>query len=145
MLKCKEEICKLQIWCSAGTRHRYHFGQDFLNQHEEVVLKLGGPQENLVIGVDSCCYVSATTMETPRLFGNLETTSKLIATKFRKFNKEDKEFIQDEVRKLLSDNIIEPSFSPWRARVFVAKDGRHKPRMVVDYSQTINRYTLLDA
>ena len=120
-------------------------GQDFLCKHEEVVLKLGGPQESLVIGVDSCCNVSATTMETPRLFRNLETTSKLVATKSRKFNNEDKEFIQEEVRKLLSDNIIEPSFSPWRAQVLVARDGRHKPRMVVDYSQTINRYTLLDA
>ena len=28
-------------------------GQDFLNQHEEVVLKLGGPQESLGIGVDN--------------------------------------------------------------------------------------------
>ena len=84
-------------------------------------------------------------METSCLFRNLETTSKLIATKSRKFNKEDKEFIQDEVRKLLSDNIIEPSFSPWRAQVLIARDGRHKPRMVVDYSQTINRFTLVDA
>ena len=120
-------------------------GQDFLNQHQEVVLKLGEPQESLVIGVDSCCSVSATTTETPRLFRNLETTSKPIATKSQRFNEEDKEFIQDEVRKLLSDNIIEPSFSPWRAQVLVARDGRHKRRMVVDYSQTMNTYTLLDA
>lgn len=27
----------------------------------------------------------------------------------------------------------------------MARDERHKPRMVVDYSQTINRYTMLDA
>ena len=66
-------------------------------------------------------------MEIPRLFRNLKTTSKPIATKSRKFNKEDKEFIQDEVRKLLSDNIIEPSLSPWCAQMLVARDGRHKP------------------
>ena len=69
----------------------------------------------------------------------------LIATKSRKFNEDDKRFIAAEVRKLLLDGIIEPSFSPWRAQVLVARDERHKPRMVVDYSQTINRFTLLDA
>ena len=29
--------------------------------------------------------------------------------------------------------------------MLVARDERHKPRMVVDYSQTVNRFTLLDA
>ena len=29
--------------------------------------------------------------------------------------------------------------------MLVARDQRHKPRMVVDYSQTVNRYTLLGA
>ena len=29
--------------------------------------------------------------------------------------------------------------------MLVARDERHKPRMVVDYSQTTNRFTLLDA
>ena len=41
--------------------------------------------------------------------------------------------------------MIEPSYSPWRAQVLVARDEQHKPRMVVNCSQTINRYTLLDA
>ena len=45
----------------------------------------------------------------------------------------------------LKEGIIEPSLSPWRAQVLVTKGERHKRRMVVDYSQTINRYTLLDA
>ena len=46
---------------------------------------------------------------------------------------------------MLLDGIIEPSLSPWRAQVLVAHDERHKPQMIVDYSQTINRFTLLDA
>ena len=29
--------------------------------------------------------------------------------------------------------------------MLVARDDRHKPRMVVDYSQTVNRFTLLNA
>ena len=39
---------------------------------------------------------------------------------------------------------IEPSYS-WRAQALLTKDERRKRRMVVDYSQTVNRYTLLDA
>jgi len=65
--------------------------------------------------------------------------------KSRIFNEEDKTFIDAEVRKLLKKGVIEISHSPWRAQVLVARDERHKPRMIVDYSQTINRYTLLDA
>ena len=48
-------------------------------------------------------------------------------------------------QKLLDDNIIEPSTSPWRAQVPIADDGRHKKQMVIDYSQTINKFILLDA
>ena len=31
------------------------------------------------------------------------------------------------------------------AQVVVTKDGNHKKRLAIDYSQTINRFTLLDA
>ena len=72
------------------------------------------------------------------------STYQPIATKSRKFNHEDK-LLKEEVRKLLNEQIIEPSYSPRRAQVLVARDGRHKPRLVVDYSQTVNRSTLLDA
>ena len=41
--------------------------------------------------------------------------------------------------------MIEPSRSPWRAQVLVVTNDRQKRRMVVDYSQTINRFTHLDA
>ncbi|XP_068204742.1 uncharacterized protein [Palaemon carinicauda] len=43
--------------------------------------------------------------------------------------------------------VIEPSISPWRAQVVVVKDpvDRHKKRLCIDYSQTINQYTELDA
>lgn len=56
-------------------------------------------------------------------------------------------FIKDQVLHLLSEGIIEPSISPWRAQVVVAKDSldRHKKRLCIDYSQTINQYTELNA
>ena len=70
---------------------------------------------------------------------------KPIATKSRRFNETDPFFIKEEVRQLLAEVVIEPSFSPRRAKVLETKYERHKRRMVVDYSQTVNRYTLLDA
>ncbi|XP_059045822.1 uncharacterized protein LOC131841533 [Achroia grisella] len=57
----------------------------------------------------------------------------------------DQKFIDEEIQKLLKDKIIEPSQSPWRAQVLVTSSEHHKKRMVIDYSQTINRFTLLDA
>jgi len=53
--------------------------------------------------------------------------------------------MEKEIEKLLADGIIEESRSPWRAQAFVVKNENHKKRMVIDYSQTINRYTHLDA
>ena len=49
-----------------------------------------------------------------------------------------------EVKRLLAEGIIEPSSSPWRAQALVSREG-DKARMVIDYSQTINRYTQPDA
>ena len=47
--------------------------------------------------------------------------------------------------RLLEEGIIEKSNSPWRAQLYVAGGGNQKKRLVVDYSETINRFTLLDA
>ncbi|KAK4320182.1 hypothetical protein Pmani_008945 [Petrolisthes manimaculis] len=68
-----------------------------------------------------------------------------ICTQTREFSKLDEQFIREEVKSLLQDGVIEMSQSPWRAQVLVTNDERHKRRMVVDYSRTINRFTLLDA
>ena len=45
---------------------------------------------------------------------------------------------------LLENDIIEESISPWRSHVVVAK-GKDKWRLCIDYSQSVNRYTELDA
>ena len=120
-------------------------GQDFIRLHDELIIKLGGPRKTLLIDKDRICSVSACDARIDRLFKTLKTECKPIATKSRKFNQDDKLFIKEEVRSLLKKGIIEPSRSPWRAQVLIARDSNRKPRMVIDYSQTINRYTLLDA
>ena len=113
--------------------------QDFLRRHKEVIIKLDGPGDTLLVDNDPLCGVAACNAECDRLLRNLKSDCHPIATKSRK------QFIEDEVRKLFKEGVIEPSYSPWRAQVLVARDEQHKPRMVVDYSQTINRYALLDA
>jgi len=81
------------------------------------------------------------------LFSNLTAGVKPIATKSRRFSNEDRLFIQDNVDKMLSEGVIRPSSSPWRAQVHIVKDeaNRYKKRLCIHYSQTINIYTELDA
>ena len=86
--------------------------------------------------------------KTPKvsLFSNLSKNVTLIATRSRRYNPEDRAFIQENVNQLLEEGIIGPSSSPWRVQVLIAKNKfcRHKKRMCIDYSQTII-YTELDA
>ena len=70
-------------------------------------------------------------------------SAKPIITESRNTNPENREYIKHELARLLREGIIEPSSSPWRAQVFVVRN-KNKPRMVIDYSETINRYTELD-
>ncbi len=62
------------------------------------------------------CALSAASVEEPSRFVNLRPDCKPIASKSRRFSKED------QVNRLLSEGIIEPSNSPWRAQVVVVKD-----------------------
>ena len=70
---------------------------------------------------------------------------KPIATKSRRFSWVDKNFIASETTRLLQEGIIERSSSAWRAQVLVVEPANHKKRLVIDYSQTINKHTPLDA
>ena len=48
-------------------------------------------------------------VEPPPLFSNLTADCKLIATKSRHFNTLDKQFIKQELKKLLDKNILNPA------------------------------------
>jgi len=67
-----------------------------------------------------------------------------MADKPRKYSKTDLHFICDETQCLLSDDLIEPSNSQWRAHALVVKEQSGKRHMVIDYSRTINWFTQLD-
>ena len=124
-------------------------GHDFQKMHKRVTIEFGGTRPELVIPCKNPTVPisSAASIEEPLLFGNLLPGFKPIASKSRRFNKEDQEFIDQEITRLLSEGIIEPSITPWRAQVFFSKDpsNQRKKRLCIDFSQTINQYTELDA
>ena len=115
-------------------------GHNFLNRHSHLTIPFGGTKPALQI-----CGLATAKVQYPSLFSNLTSDCKPIAVKSRHYSLKDKEFIAMEVKRLLKENIIEPSKSPWRAQVLIMTNENHKKRIVVDYSQTINRYTQLDA
>ncbi|GFT30829.1 putative retrovirus-related pol polyprotein from transposon opus [Trichonephila clavipes] len=91
-------------------------GHDILNTHSSVEIGFDGNRPPLTI-----CSLAVAQVPPVSLFSNLNTDCRPL------------------------EGVIEPSNSPWRAQAFVIRGENHKPRMVVDYSQTINKYTLLDA
>ena len=115
-------------------------GHDLLQLHTSLEMKFGGDKPPLKV-----CNLSLANVPPPDLFANLKPECKPIAVRSRRFNPSQSKFIRQEIQTLLRDEIIEPSKSPWRAQVLVAGGGHSKRRLVIDYSQTVNRFTYLDA
>ena len=119
-------------------------GQDFLKLHKSATFETGGPRVSILIRPEKVCCITAANVDRPRLFRFQKKDIHPIATPSRRYNESDASFIKTEVQKLLH-GVIEPFESPWRAQVLVTKIENLKCRMVIDYSQTINRFTELDA
>ncbi|PIK39574.1 hypothetical protein BSL78_23581 [Apostichopus japonicus] len=119
---------------------RGHFAKDFQQKHSSVILKYGGDLPPLVL-----CGLTTLRTEPPQLFANLSPDIHPVAAKSRRYSSDDKKFIAAETQRLLREGIIEKSNSPWRAQVVVTKDENHKKRLAIDYSETINRFTLQDS
>ena len=116
-------------------------GQDFQKLHDSVTVKYGGALPPLVI----CGGMSELRVDPPELFGSLTADCHPIAARSRRYSSEDRHFIEAETQRLLEEGIIEESNSSWRAQVVVVKSETRKKRLAIDYSQTINKFTLLDA
>uniref|UniRef100_A0A8C4WTX5 ribonuclease H n=1 Tax=Eptatretus burgeri TaxID=7764 RepID=A0A8C4WTX5_EPTBU len=115
-------------------------GHNVLKQHTSVEIPFGGNKPRLILNALTTAEVSS-----PLLFANLSLDCKPIAIKSRRYTTADMNFITSETKRLLEEGIIEPSDSPWRAQVLVTTNQNHKKRMGVDYFQTVNRFTHLDA
>lgn len=114
-------------------------GLDILSAFSSVTMQYGGVKEPLTL-------CTAHSIDPPILFGDIDPSCKAIAMKSRRYSEPDKKFIKQELQKLHNRDAIESSRSPYRAQVLVVKgDDNHDDRMVIDFSQTINRHTKLDA
>ena len=138
-------------------------GQDVQSKHDSVVIDYGGRLPALKIGGrryrskrKSCenvnntkafCNLTAASVPPVKLFENLRQDCRPIAVKSRRYSKADRKFINSEIKQMLKDGVIQESTSPWRAQIVVTKDtkGFHRKRFCVDFSQTVNVYTELDA
>ena len=119
--------------------HDIILGTPFLKLHSAVLFPQNGTLPTFHVGVLGCMSYPA-----PSPFSTLDPNAVPIATKSRKYSEDDKKFIVAEIDRLLSEKIIEPSMSPWRAQVLVTNKDI-KPRLVIDYSTTVNRFTSPDA
>ena len=116
---------------------KFHKGVQFIFHGDKSLFQLDSkffPSRN------DACLIMAANVDPPRIFKTIKEDSKPIATKSRRYSREDETFITEEVNKLLQKGVIEPSNSLWRAQILVTKDKRHKRHMVINYSQTVNRF-----
>ena len=122
-------------WCSDVI-----LGVDFQRQHQRVIFQFDGECPHFIVANDKICSVAAATTEKVSLFSNLSRGYRPIATKSRRYNQEDRKFIQNQVGQLLKEGVIQPSSFPWRAQVVIVTHecNRLKKRMCVDYFQTIH-------
>ena len=138
-------------------------GYDFQKQHKNLTFHYWGNKEDLVVTNSTRKVVSTVNtkqplprqitdvnvaaVDLPTLFKSISNVVKPIATKSRFFNKDDRAFIRDQISSWLAKGLIKRSDSPWQAQVMIARDELqcHKKRMCIDYSQTINLFTELDA
>ena len=126
-------------------------GHDVLGQFERLIVNLNGFREEIQLqtcyndGAKVMSTLSHALVDPPSLFANLSPDCHPISCKSRKYSVPEKTFIHEEVTRLLAEGKIEHSESPWRAQVLVTGLESTRPRMVIDYSRTINKYTYLDA
>ncbi|KAA3676184.1 uncharacterized protein DEA37_0015108, partial [Paragonimus westermani] len=114
-------------------------GHDFL-KHQHILISFGGSKPPV-----SLCSLTAAYVQPPTLFGNLSHRCKPTSTKSRRVSSLDQKFVESEVRRLLAEGITERSCSSWIAEVLATSNVNNKKRVVMDYSQTVNRCTYLDA
>ena len=86
-------------------------GQNFMARYKNVKIHFGGKIPTLHQGA-----LQASKTATPaKLFKHLRENTQPWAAKPRRYSQADTRFISSEVKRLLNDDLIEPSSSPWRA------------------------------
>lgn len=114
-------------WCTEAPRH------DFSEFHKATAISFHGAKPFLLL-----CVVSTWHLKPLSLFKNSPQLS-------RRFMPNDGEFVHSEIPRQGRNGITMISVLSWYGQVFATSRERHNRRMVIKYSQTINRYMLLDA
>ena len=145
VLSCYHLHAKPQLfWYEASSAWQlvnwYYFGPRLLKLYTQVQISFGGPKPALRISASDCIKTDMV----PRLFDLLTNECKPIITKLRKHSIANEKFIAKTIKSDLVNGVIESSTTPWRAQVLVTAEENHRKRMFIGYSETINKYTLLD-
>ena len=69
--------------------------------------------------------VAVADVDSPNLFVFKQNDYYPVASRTRSYSKEDSAFIKTEIKGLLSENIIEPSKSPWRAQLLAVRNRKN--------------------
>ena len=122
-------------------------GLKVLKKHRAITLKLDGKEKPLNFKPAKASHLSVmcSKVEFPTLFPGINQNTNPVRMPSRKYSKNERNFVEKEIKRLLQDDIIEESISPWRSQVVVVKQRENKWRLYIDYSQTVNKQTELDA
>ena len=117
-----------------------------LKKHRAITLKLDGKEKPLNFKPAKASHLSVmcSKIEFPTLFPGVNQNTNPVRMPSRKYSKDERNFIEKEIKRLLQDDIIEESISPWRSQIVVVKQKENKWRLCIDYPQTVNKHTELD-
>ena len=136
------------VWVAKNLTSEAILGQSSLSAFQALTFQYGGHLPPLSVNqvISNTSNASTFTTHLPvQCFPHLHSAQKPIRAPARRQQPADKLFIRSEIQRLLKEGKIRPSNSSWRSQAFVVREPNRKPRMVINYSQTINRVTHLDA
>ena len=89
-------------------------GLKVLKQYRAITLKLEGKEKPLNFKPAKASHLSVmcSKVEFPTLFPGINQNTNPVRMPSRKYSKDERNFIEKEIKRLLQDNIIEESISP---------------------------------
>ena len=143
-IETKEGILLDTVWIAENLNSEAILGNSSLSAFKALNINYGGHLPPL--------HIQELSTVRPKTFADCPPVSCFpekpvnpIRAASRRQSLEDKNFIKEELRNLIQTGKIQKSNSPWRSQAFVVRESGRKPRMVIDYAQTVNRVTSLDA
>ena len=131
------------IWIAESLTSEAIFGHSSLSAFQALTIRYGGHLPPLQVQEITIPLVGFALCPPVSCFPIKPSTP--IRAPSRLKSLEDRNFIKAEIQRLLQEGKIQPSNSAWHSQAFVIRDANKKPRMVIDYAQTVNRSTQLDA